>query len=186
MIPSCRSRLACVTNQTFSSSTIQFKFRNIYFLADAKKLEGKYVNSFDMWGNRILPIKRLQLISPCFNNWRVSILTSVTSKKSPNVYKSCPNMISLEKLKIFTPLFGQISCYQRLCKVAQSLINCPICSHWSVHCFISEEVLFFLLRNGLNKAARICVTIFHSHNGPIVPAGGIVLSCVVVCSSFLY
>ena len=29
--------------------------------------------------------------------------TSVTSKKSPNVYKSCPKMISLEKLKILTP-----------------------------------------------------------------------------------
>ena len=31
-------------------------------------------------------------------------LNSVTSKKSPNVYKSCPKMISLEKLKILTPL----------------------------------------------------------------------------------
>ena len=30
--------------------------------------------------------------------------TSVTSKKSPNVYKSCPKMISLEKIKILTPL----------------------------------------------------------------------------------
>ena len=30
--------------------------------------------------------------------------TSVTIKKSPNVYKSCPKMISLEKLKILTPL----------------------------------------------------------------------------------
>ena len=29
---------------------------------------------------------------------------SVTSKKSPNVYKSCPKMISLQKLKILTPL----------------------------------------------------------------------------------
>ena len=29
---------------------------------------------------------------------------SVTSKKSPNVYKNCPKMISLVKLKIFTPL----------------------------------------------------------------------------------
>ena len=29
---------------------------------------------------------------------------SVTRKKSPNVYKSCPNMTSLEKLKILTPL----------------------------------------------------------------------------------
>ena len=30
--------------------------------------------------------------------------SSVTSKKSPNVYKTCPKMISLEKLKILTPL----------------------------------------------------------------------------------
>ena len=29
---------------------------------------------------------------------------SVTSKKSPNVIKSCPKMISLEKRKILTPL----------------------------------------------------------------------------------
>ena len=29
---------------------------------------------------------------------------SVTRKKSPNVYKSCPKMISLEKLKILTHL----------------------------------------------------------------------------------
>ena len=30
--------------------------------------------------------------------------SSVTSKKLPNVHKSCPKMISLEKIKIFTPL----------------------------------------------------------------------------------
>ena len=30
--------------------------------------------------------------------------SSVASKKSPNVNKSCPKMISLEKLKILTPL----------------------------------------------------------------------------------
>ena len=28
----------------------------------------------------------------------------VTCKKSPNVYKSCPKIISLEKFKILTPL----------------------------------------------------------------------------------
>ena len=28
----------------------------------------------------------------------------MTRKKSPNVYKSCPKMISLEKFKIMTPL----------------------------------------------------------------------------------
>ena len=31
-------------------------------------------------------------------------MDSVASKKSPNVYKSCPKMISQEKLKILTPL----------------------------------------------------------------------------------
>ena len=30
--------------------------------------------------------------------------TSVTSKKSPNVYNSCPKLILLEKLKILSPL----------------------------------------------------------------------------------
>ena len=37
------------------------------------------------------------------NNF-VLVPLSVTSKKSPNVYKSCPTMISSGKLKIFTPL----------------------------------------------------------------------------------
>ena len=32
------------------------------------------------------------------------VATSVTRKKSPNVYKSCPTMISLEKWMILTPL----------------------------------------------------------------------------------
>ena len=63
---------------------------------------------------------------------------SVTSKKLPNVYKSCPKMISLEKSLIFTPLknnsyecrrFGQINFCQRLWNVAQSPINHPIWSH---------------------------------------------------------
>ena len=35
---------------------------------------------------------------------KMYILSSVTSKKLPNVYKICPKMISLEKLKILTPL----------------------------------------------------------------------------------
>ena len=54
---------------------------------------------------------------------------SVTSKKSPNVYKSCPKMISLEKLTILTPLqklpenvgdFGKIivgTSFEKLSKV---------------------------------------------------------------------
>ena len=35
---------------------------------------------------------------------KMYILSSVTSKKLPNVYKICPKMISLEKLNILTPL----------------------------------------------------------------------------------
>ena len=31
------------------------------------------------------------------------LVVSVTRKKSPNVYKSCPKMILLEKFKILTP-----------------------------------------------------------------------------------
>ena len=34
-------------------------------------------------------------------NWPV---ITVTSKKSPNVYKSCPKLIALEQGKIMTPL----------------------------------------------------------------------------------
>ena len=33
-----------------------------------------------------------------------AVTISVTNKKSTNVYKSCPKMISQEKLKILTPL----------------------------------------------------------------------------------
>ena len=36
--------------------------------------------------------------------WPTVVGTSVTSKKLPNVYKSCPKIISLEKLNILTPL----------------------------------------------------------------------------------
>ena len=62
---------------------------------------------------------------------------SVTSKKSPNVYKSCPKRISLEKLK--TNLhklpkmcwqLGQNNCCHGLWKVAQKVINHPIWSHF--------------------------------------------------------
>ena len=37
-----------------------------------------------------------------YTNFRVA--TSVTSKKLPNVHKSCPKMIPLEQFKILTPL----------------------------------------------------------------------------------
>ena len=65
--------------------------------------------------------------------------SSVTSKKSPNVYKSCPKRVLLVKWKILTNLqklpkmywqFGQNNCYHWLWKVAQSVINRPIWSHW--------------------------------------------------------
>ena len=35
---------------------------------------------------------------------RQQVVSSVTSKKSPNVYKICPKMISLEKWNILSPL----------------------------------------------------------------------------------
>ena len=35
---------------------------------------------------------------------QLQIVSSVTSKKSPNVHKTCPNVISLEKFQILTPL----------------------------------------------------------------------------------
>ena len=38
------------------------------------------------------------------SRWTTYNMVSVTSQKSPNVFKSCPKIISLEKLKILTPL----------------------------------------------------------------------------------
>ena len=80
----------------------------------------------------------IRFCSPKRFYMQLLIRTSVTSKKSPNVYKSCPKMISLEKWTILTPLqkftyrcgrFGQNNCCQRLWKVAQSAKNCPIWSY---------------------------------------------------------
>ena len=53
--------------------------------------------------------------------------TRVTSKKMPNVYKSCPKMISLEKLKILTPLQKLPKNVGDLGKiiVAKGFENCP-------------------------------------------------------------
>ena len=73
-----------------------------------------------------------------FHLGQVTFRTSVTRRKSLNVYNSCPKMISLEKFKILTSLqklpknvgdFGQINCCHRLWKVAQSPKNRPIWSH---------------------------------------------------------
>ena len=51
----------------------------------------------------------------------------MTSKKSPNVYKSCPKMISLEKLKMLTPLQKLPKNVEDLGKliVAKALKSCP-------------------------------------------------------------
>ena len=58
-------------------------------------------------------------------------------------------MIPLAKWKIFTPLqklhkkcgrFLQNNCCHRLWKVAQSAINCPIWSHWSVLTTVGSTV----------------------------------------------
>ena len=67
-----------------------------------------------------------------------SCVCSVTSKKLPNVYKSCLKRIYLVKWKIVTPLqklpkmcwwFGQNNYCPGLWKVAQSIKNRPILSH---------------------------------------------------------
>ena len=63
---------------------------------------------------------------------------SVTSKKSPNVYKKWPKTDFTRKWKILTPLpncpkmwqFGENNCFHSLRKVGQSAINRPIWSHW--------------------------------------------------------
>ena len=54
-------------------------------------------------------------------------MDSVTSKKSPNVFKSCPKMISFEKLKILTPLQKLPKKVVDLAKliVAKALKSCP-------------------------------------------------------------
>ena len=62
-------------------------------------------------------------------------LSRVTSKMLPNVYKSCPKMISqdfdtITKIAKECWRFGQVKCCQRLWKVAQSPINHQIWSHW--------------------------------------------------------
>ena len=87
----------------------------------------------------------LQMCEVVKANWHKKIVVdrlvvhSVTRKKLPNVYKSCPKMISQQNWSISTPLqklpmnvrdLGKINCCQRLYKVAQSPINQTIWSHW--------------------------------------------------------
>ena len=61
---------------------------------------------------------------------------SVTSKKSPNVCKSCPKMISLENWMVLSPLRKLpknvgIIVAMGFEKLPKSAINRPIWSHWS-------------------------------------------------------
>ena len=53
---------------------------------------------------RPLPTSPPSFLPSSLSFFTCFVRLSVTSKKSPNVYKSCPKMILLEKLKILTPL----------------------------------------------------------------------------------
>ena len=52
----------------------------------------------------IKQFKRITFIVFNFNLMQSNSFSLLTSKKLPNVYKSCQKMSSLEKLKILTPL----------------------------------------------------------------------------------
>ena len=54
-----------------------------------------------------LPLSISSMHVTLFKRSRSSNTHSVTRKKLPNVYKSCPKLISLEKIKILTPLRKQ-------------------------------------------------------------------------------
>ena len=90
------------------------------------------VNNNPLWCKSVLPVvghfesKHRGLVE--------KNITSVTSKKSLNVYKSCPKRISLVKWKILTQLqklpkmcwwFGQNNCFPGLWNVAQSIKKSP-------------------------------------------------------------
>ena len=62
------------------------------------------LSSGDCYGRITFCLIRLDaFLDKMENQGHTWVLLSVTRKKSPNVYKSCPKMISLEKLKILTP-----------------------------------------------------------------------------------
>ena len=61
-------------------------------------------NMLCVWSKASIEAKPVKLEIICTSRSVFCSLPSVTSKKSPNVYTSCPKMISLEKLKILTPL----------------------------------------------------------------------------------
>ena len=54
-------------------------------------------------GTRSFGISTTRQTTTSLRTNRSSNTSSVTSKKSPNVYKSCPKIFSLEKCEILTP-----------------------------------------------------------------------------------
>ena len=91
-------------------------------------LSQSFSKAWNMFPNESLAQESSSQNRETWKNFSHSTMTegSVTSKKSPNVYKSCPKNISLLKCG----RFGKINCCQRLWKVAQSAINRQIWSHW--------------------------------------------------------
>ena len=91
----------------------------------------------------------------------------MTSKKSPNVYKSCPS--SLEKLKVLTPFqklhknmvdLGKIFVATGFENSSKAQLNRPIWSHWlacvtTTNCHIQPSVGSWALINGSRKRARM-------------------------------
>ena len=64
------------------------------------------------------------------NNKSNKIVSSLTSKKSPNVDKSCPKVIPLEKFKILTPLKNYQNIWAIWAKylLPLALKSCPKCN----------------------------------------------------------
>ena len=64
----------------------------------------------DLSSGQVRSFKHEEIMFVDRNN--IGYKSSVTSKKSPNVYKSCPKMISLEKLKFLTLLQKLLRLYE--------------------------------------------------------------------------
>ena len=63
----------------------------------------KFEESEEALRNRMRRLRRASSVGDLAQITHQVILSSVTREKSPNVHKSCPEMISLEKLKILAP-----------------------------------------------------------------------------------
>ena len=118
----------------------------LYFRSDGKT---DYITTLESWlmivkclirlDNGIIKrtVRWLERLSKYLFNRQLSLRklrTSVTRKKLPKVYKSCPKRTSLVKWKISTPLqkwpkmcwqFGQNNFFPGLWKVVQSLNKSP-------------------------------------------------------------